>query len=124
MRHPSQLTKARSMKPSPCRIVSSFDPEHGKATIAKTATMGLPQEREVSMFDAGKLYAIEIIEAGGERSFVRGEALDFAGSLLKLLVENREQIYNTSASTFVSVRERKKPSGLLYASGPAPIRNA
>lgn len=72
------------------------------------------------MFEIGKHYEVEISEQPGERIYVHGEALAYEGTLLKLLIDKRERIFNTAAFSFVGAREWRLPTASIYQPGKAP----
>ena len=77
----------------------------------------------MTMFEMGKRYEIEIVEAGGARGFIRGVAIDADGTLLKLETNARERIFNTAASTFVGATEwRELPADSIYQPRKPPAR--
>ena len=55
--------------------------------------------------EINKRYEVEVVEADGSRSYIRGisEAID--GHLLTLAFDGKTKVFNTAASTFVGLQE-------------------
>jgi hypothetical protein len=73
--------------------------------------------------EINKRYEVEIIEADGSRSYIRGISNAVDGHLLTLQIKNEERIFNTASSTFVGITEwRELPKDSIY-NPPSPPAN-